>query len=280
MFYRVKGFVYDNFEKRRSRSRKRIMKQVELTPASMANPLLSVGNGLSRIIRKPTQEQIVLLVSVVALPIFGLLISGFATWANFGTLTLSVAVLGILSLGMAVVIIGRGLDLSQVAYMAAFTGIALQFAQLSYGLATSLLIGLGGDPNGSCQRISNAFVEIPALFTTLASGSLVFGLVRTFVLPGVIIYAPKDAPIFFWIGQGNIFGVPVPVIIFAILALFLQVFLIKTYRAQLGTTSRCTPVGHRRPRADHPAIRVFCIDRLHCGGCHGLELGLGEPSNH
>jgi ribose transport system permease protein len=205
------------------------MVQMGLVPADAMNRPSPPHAGVAHLLRKPTQEQIVLLVSAVAVPIFSFLIPGFATWANFGTLTLSVAVLGILSLGMAVVVIGRGLDLSQVASMAACTGIALQLAQsgydiwsgLAFGLAAAVLVGVA---NGYLI----AFVEIPALFTTLASGSLVFGMVRTLILPGVIIYAPKGVPDFLWIGQGKIAGVPVPVAIFVVLALLLQIFLTRT----------------------------------------------------
>ena len=50
----------------------------------------------------PSQEQIILLVTVFLLIVFGLTLRGFATTANLLNLVRSVSILGILGLGMAV----------------------------------------------------------------------------------------------------------------------------------------------------------------------------------
>lgn len=53
-----------------------------------------------------------LFVTIVLILIFSATLSGFATIGNFLNLGRSVAVLGLLGLGMGIVVIGRGLDLS------------------------------------------------------------------------------------------------------------------------------------------------------------------------
>ena len=173
-----------------------------------------------------SQEQIVLIVTALLAVGFALSLPGFATIGNLLSLTRSVAILGILGIAMSVVVIGRGLDLSLVATMAVSSAFALQLMQhgwawpgaVAAGVAVAIAIGL---VNGFII----AFVEVPALFTTLATGFLIFGLGRTFLLDGVITYLPPSAETFAWIGQGRLLGIPAPVIVLAVVAVIVQVFL-------------------------------------------------------
>jgi ribose transport system permease protein len=175
---------------------------------------------------KPTQEQIVLIVTALLAIGFSFTLDGFASIGNFLALTRSVAILGILGIAMSVVVIGRGLDLSLVATMAVSSAFALQLIHHGWawpgacaaGLAVAVAIGL-------INGFIIAFVEVPALFTTLATGFLVFGLGRTFLLDGMIIYMPPGQEALEWIGQGRLFGVPAPVLVFALMAVVVQVFL-------------------------------------------------------
>src|ERR1700729_1617405 len=61
-----------------------------------------------------TQEKIVLLIALALFCTFSFTLSGFLTSANLLTLVRSVSTLGILGVGMAVVVIGRGIDLTIV----------------------------------------------------------------------------------------------------------------------------------------------------------------------
>lgn len=174
----------------------------------------------------PSQEQIVLLVTALLGMGFALSLPGFATLGNLLALTRSVAILGILGVAMSVVVIGRGLDLSLVATMAVSSALALQLLQhgwawpiaVTAALTLAVLIGL---VNGYII----AFVEVPALFTTLATGFLVFGLGRTFLLDGMILYLPQEQPALEWIGQGRLLGIPAAVWVFALVAALVHVFL-------------------------------------------------------
>ena len=74
---------------------------------------------------KPNQEQIVLLITIVLLVVFGLTLNGFATLTNLLNLLRSISILGILGLGMGMIVISRGIDLSEVAIMAGSWSIAL-----------------------------------------------------------------------------------------------------------------------------------------------------------
>jgi ribose transport system permease protein len=167
-----------------------------------------------------SQETLVLGTTAVIFVFCSVFIGGFFTLANISTLTRSVSVLGILGVGMTVVVIGRGLDLSQIAVMAITAAWTLKLIGGGYSLATGLTLGAAfslaiGVLNGFIISI----VGIPALFTTLASGTFVYGMGRWLMLDGIITYVPPGQSFLLWLGQGDLFGIPVPLLVFAVLAL-------------------------------------------------------------
>ena len=177
---------------------------------------------------QPSQERVVLLVTVFLLIVFGLTLRGFATTANLLNLVRSVSILGILGLGMGLIVISRSIDLSVVAIMAGSWIITLMElnagmsvpAAVALGLAVALAIGL---VNG----VLVAFVEVPALFATLATTFVVFGLALWDV--GVLIaYVPPNASALRFLGAGHLFGVPMPIFVFLAAAVAMHLFLSRT----------------------------------------------------
>ena len=69
-------------------------------------------------IRNIGQQGIVFAVFAVLFAVFAIFLPGFFTTANMLTLLQNVAVLGILGLAMAIVVIGRGIDISLIAALA------------------------------------------------------------------------------------------------------------------------------------------------------------------
>ena len=184
--------------------------------------------GWTRIFAKPSQEQVVLLVTLALLVGFGATLHGFATVANLLNLAKSVSILGILGLGMAIVVIGRGLDLSQVAVMAVSLGIALDMMTRGVSAPVALLVVLAlALAIGAINGLVIAFVEVPPLFTTLATTFVAFGFGRL-LLRSLFIYAPPDATGLFFFGQGRLLGIPMPVIIFLVAALIVHWLLSRT----------------------------------------------------
>src|ERR1700733_4855110 len=126
-----------------------------------------------------SQEQIVFVLWVVLFAAFALALPGFFTYGNIITLIRSVAVLGILAVGMAIVIIGRGIDLSLIAVMAVSTALAFTLMTRGYPIWIALLLGWAfAAVIGMIIGCLIAYVEIPALFATLAMGAFVYGLGR------------------------------------------------------------------------------------------------------
>jgi ribose transport system permease protein len=168
-------------------------------------------------IRSVGQQGIVFAVFTALFVIFALTLPGFLTTANMLTLLQSVAVLGILGLAMAIVVIGRGIDISLIAALAVPPGLVLQMVQDGHSLPTSLaaafvLTVVFGLVNGWLI----AYAEVPSLFTTLASGLFLAGLGQAALFKLDVVQWSTGLDGFEHLGQGNLLGVPMPVVMFAI----------------------------------------------------------------
>ena len=69
---------------------------------------------LGRLRAAVSQERIVLLTAAALFCLFSVFLKGFLSAGNMVTLVRGVATLGILGVGMAIVVIGRGIDLAIV----------------------------------------------------------------------------------------------------------------------------------------------------------------------
>ena len=175
-----------------------------------------------------SQEQIVAAITVVLLLAFASALPGFAAPTNLLNLVRSISILGILGLGMGLIIISRGIDLSEVAIMAGSWSIALVANQhgvpVFWSAALALAIAAG---IGLVNGVMVAFVEAPALFVTLAAGFVIYGA-AFWVAPVWVVYAPQDAPALLFPGRGELLGVPMPIFVFAAAALVMHLFLSRT----------------------------------------------------
>src|SRR5262249_17217549 len=89
-----------------------------------------------------SQERIVLLLAVFLFLVASITLKGFFTPDNLVAIVRSVSVLGILAVGMAVVVIGRGIDLSAVAIMAMSVAWYLELLNSGTGGAAALALAL------------------------------------------------------------------------------------------------------------------------------------------
>src|SRR3982074_3166408 len=89
---------------------------------------------------KPSQSPVVLGITVLLVLVLSATLSGFLTLGNLFTLARNISILGILALGMAVVVIGRGIDLSQIATLACSSAITVTL--INAGFPTVLSLGL------------------------------------------------------------------------------------------------------------------------------------------
>ncbi|HUN50037.1 MAG TPA: ABC transporter permease [Candidatus Sulfotelmatobacter sp.] len=179
--------------------------------------------------QRVTQQSIVFGIFVVLFVGFSLFLPGFFNADNMVALLQNVAILGILGLGMAVVVLGRGIDISLVASLAVPPGLILQMVQNGYSntaafaaaIALMLVFGL---INGWLI----AYAEVPSLFTTLASGLFLAGLGQVAFFQLDVVQWPSKLDSFAWLGRGDLWGVPTPIIMFALTTVVLGLFLRRT----------------------------------------------------
>ena len=179
----------------------------------MAEAIASATVSSGRSARGSLLEPIVLAVTLAMIVLFSVTLRGFATLGNLSVILSNSTSLVILSCGMAVVIISRGLDLSQVAAMVAGATTFCTFvnAGLSGPPAIALAI-LAMTLIGLANGCLIAFVEIPAMLATLASAMVVTGLFRFGVLRGeYLLILPKSNPAVVFFNSNVLPGLTPPV---------------------------------------------------------------------
>jgi ribose transport system permease protein len=173
-----------------------------------------------------SQEQIVFGLALLLCVGFAIALPGFLTASNLLNLIRSVSILGILGVAMGLVVIGRGIDLSLVALMAVSVAWSLQLATSDVPMLQAVLMGLAFSLIvGTITGCLIAYVEIPAIFATLAMGTLIYGFGRYFLISLDVVYMPETGRHLLWLGQGMIFDVPVPIFVFAGVCLVGYLFL-------------------------------------------------------
>ena len=171
------------------------------------------------------QERIVLGIAVLLFAVAAVTLPGFFAQNNLVAIVRSISVLGILALGMSVVIIGRGIDLSMVAIMAMSVAWYLQLLGNGVADAQAFAMVLAGVLLiGVLNGLLVAYADVPAIFVTLASGSFVFGYVRSQLISTDAVPVPPGH----WVealGRLRVLGLPIEVLLFAALSLLAYGFL-------------------------------------------------------
>lgn len=193
-----------------------------------------------------TQQVIVVLIFLVMFAGFALFLPRFLTQDNMVALLQNVAILGILGLGMAMIVIGRGIDLSMVAVLAVPPGLILQLVQNGYSVTGASFAALGllvvfGLVNGWLI----AYAEVPALFTTLGSGIFLAGLGQAAFFQLDVVQWNSRLDVLSWFGRGALFGVPMPLVMFGAAAGATALFLRYTQFGQYIYAIGDNPQGAR-----------------------------------
>lgn len=148
--------------------------------------------------------------------VFALLSPSFLTLNNFVNVTLQIAIYGILAIGMTLVMITGGIDLSigsVVALVGVSAAILSKKAALSedWMVAVAILAGLAvGVIAGSGSGLLIARFSIPPFIVTLAMMTICRGLV--FIITGGFTEGELPAS-FGWLGRGHVWIIPIPVIV-------------------------------------------------------------------
>lgn len=172
-------------------------------------------NGIFSILR--AKEMGVILSLAVLMIALGFLAQNFITQGNIFSVLRAVSFEGITAIGMLIVMLTGGLDLSVASNMA-YTGILASIFMTS-GIPTiiSIILSLIGS---ACVGLVNGFlinkIKLGAIIVTLGMLSVVRGLAYIITKGMPIVDLPLN---FTYLGQGLIGGlVPVPIIFFFLIA--------------------------------------------------------------
>jgi ribose/xylose/arabinose/galactoside ABC-type transport system permease subunit len=165
-------------------------------------------------------EYVIVFAIVIESVVFAIIKPEFFSVPNLVNIALSIAITGILAVGMTMVILTGGIDLS-VGSVAALAGVVAAMIAAEGGTTGSVLLGSAAAlAVGVAVGVFNGFVvaqfRVPPFVTTLAMLTICRGLV--FIITGGRSISNLPAA-FAFVGRERVFGLPVPVIImFAVFA--------------------------------------------------------------
>ena len=154
-------------------------------------------------------------VALIAVCIFGTIrYAPFATPENLLNVLRQNSMLGMVALGMTLVILTGGIDLS-VGAMLAVAGIAAAMAS-PYGTAAAIAGGLGagallGLANGVIITKARMQPFIVTLAMMIAARGVALGITGE-----NSVRVDREATGFIWLGRGDVLGIPVPVVLAAL----------------------------------------------------------------
>ncbi len=165
----------------------------------------------------------IVLALVLLCAILAVISENFLTTRNILNVLRQSSINGILAVGMTFVILTRGIDLSVGSVVALAGIVAASFATTSgaamvaggpYPAILAIMVGLAvGMAAGGVTGLAVARFAVPAFVATLGMLSAARGLT---LLYGNGRPVPALTPEFRWIGTGDILGIPMPVVLFAL----------------------------------------------------------------
>lgn len=212
-------------------------------------------------------EKILALMLVLSLAVLSVLSDKFMTVANILNQGRLIAEIGLVALPMTLIIVTGGIDLavgSILGLSAIVLGIAWKGLGLPLGAAMAVSVG-AGILAGCCNGLLITRMRVPPLITTLATLALFRGIAEGLSQARSVRGYPEW---FFFLGQGEIAGIPVQVIILVVMVALFWFLLAKT---TLGRSLYA--IGSNEVAARYAGIPVDRIKVL-AYGLSGLMAGL------
>ncbi|CAM3619451.1 ABC transporter permease [Halomonas lysinitropha] len=227
--------------------------------------------------------QGILVFFLICMFAFSLFSEQFLSQSNIMTVVRQASIIGIIAVGVTVVIIGGNLDLS-VGSMLSFSTVLVVDLHDKIGPAGAIILMfvftlLIGAVNGFLI----GFMRLNSLIVTLAMLSAIQGLVLIYSGGKNVDIANQSDTWFAFFGRGYVLGIAVPVILFAVLAVIVQVVMSYTSYGR-----RIFAVGGNPAAAVYSGIRKnWCVFSTYlisafCVACAALVLGsrvMGSQNN-
>jgi ribose transport system permease protein len=219
------------------------------------------------------------LLALVLLLVLGASLNGnFLTAGNLMNVVARAAPMGIIAIGATFVITSGGLDLSvgsMTAFIAGVMIIAMNAAVPALGtgwttVALGMLVGLGvGAGAGAGNGLLVTAGRIEPFIVTLGTLGIFRALITFLANGGTLNLNFQVAETFGPVYSGSLLGVPLPIIIFAVVAIVAEVVMRRTPFGR-----HASAIGSSEQVARYSAIRVDLV-RLMTYVLQGLLVGLG-----
>jgi ribose/xylose/arabinose/galactoside ABC-type transport system permease subunit len=193
-----------------------------------------------------------LLILAVMVLIFSLIKPQYFSISNFTSVIIQSSMLGVISIGMTLVMMTSGVDIS-VGMVAGLSALAAMYpvtnGQLPYSVG--LLIGIGfGIGIGAINGLCVSRLGIAPFVVTL--GTMFFAQGMQYLVSGsgmAVSYGFPKAYLF--IGKGTLFGIPMPIVIFVVIFL---IFLFLTEFSPVGRYIKS--IGNNQFASDLSGVRI------------------------
>lgn len=238
------------------------------------------GPGLAEGVIRKYGLILALLLAIVFLSIVS---DAFLTFTNLMNVLRQVSINGILAVGMTLVILTAGIDLSIGSLMAVSAVIAASIvAQSPDALLLALLAGAAAaGVLGGTSGMMSAKLNVAPFVATLAMMTIARGIALIYTNGRPIVI---DSPALKFLGQGYIGPVPVPVVIFIAVVAIVSVLLYRTkfgrYIFAVGGNENAARVSGIR--VDRVKIAVYAINGL-LAGLAGIllasRISSGQPNS-
>lgn len=174
-----------------------------------------------------TREAIIAIIIIVIMIALASSTSTFLTLSNLTILARQISLVAIIAVGMTLVILIGGIDLSVgsvVSLTTVMTGILL--SKMGFPIIISIVLAMAiGASVGFLNGLIISKAGVPPFVVTLGMMGVARGIALVITKGASIGGFPKA---FLVLGQGYLFGVPYPVIFLVIIALTVHIILTKT----------------------------------------------------
>lgn len=233
-------------------------------------------NGAARLLKKALQLREMSLILIIAIMCVVLSLTNpfFATTSNLQTVLGSVAVDGILTIGMILVMLTGGLDLSIGSVMCMGMAIAGKGIQMGLPVVVALLLGiLAAAVSGLLVGLIVTRLHLSHFIVTLCFMGIARGIVYA-MTSGIaisLIAQMKENPVLSYLGSGYVGGlVPMCFVVFLILAIATDI-----YTRKSSVMRRVYYTGSNEMAAKHSGIKT---DRIKVGVCVACSVMAGIAS--
>ena len=220
---------------------------------------------------KSSEIYVLLGVLILIIILFGALSGGSLFSGNvLETFAFQLPEFGLLTLGMMVAILTGGINMSLVA-TTALSGIlgALVLSSPDLDPATAITLGTVVCIGSAClmgalNGVIIAWLNVPPMLVTIGTMTLFEGISLNITEGGAISGFPQE---FFAVGSGTLLGIPVPFLLFVIMAVVLFLLLQKTPWGEKVYMVGSNPKVTKYSGINNTSVlfRVYVLSGLMCG---------------